>query len=207
MPDQRKDYFDYHAPAWDTLAVPEKQERLLRIFNEFIPAITAPILDLGCGTGVLIPILANILPDHSKIIELDIACRMLQQARDKNKNNKMINYINGDVHFLPFTDQSFPTAICFESLPHFRDLTSALQELHRVLQPGGKLIILHLMGCDKLNKYHDQVGGVIRRDYLPTVDELARHLARLRFELIQVAERDDLYLTTALKRQAIHDPP
>jgi ubiquinone/menaquinone biosynthesis C-methylase UbiE len=200
VPDQRKDYFDYHAPDWDVITVPEKQERIQQIFNKFIPAITAPVLDLGCGTGVLIPILSNRLPDRAKVIELDIACRMLQQARAKNRNNETISHINGDVHFLPFAGRSIPTAICFESLPHFRDLPLALEEIHRVLRPGGNLIILHLMGREKLNKFHDQAGGVICRDYLPPLADLAGLLTRLSFEPVQLAEGDDLYLAAALKR-------
>ena len=200
MPDQRKDYFDYHAPDWDTLAAPEKQERLGLVFSRFIPSFAAPVLDLGCGTGVLIPVLVNILPAHSKIIELDIAYRMLLQARAKNKNNGRINHLNGDVHFLPLTNGSIRTAICFESLPHFRDLSSALAELHRVLHPEGNLIILHLMGREKLNRLHDQAGGVICRDYLPALADLSERLKRLGFEVIQAAEKDDLYMVVALKR-------
>ncbi len=200
MHDQRKDFFDYHAQVWDTIGVSEKQERIQQIFIKFLPSITAPVLDLGCGTGVLIPVLFNFLPDHSKIIELDIAFRMLVQAKAKNKDNRLIDHINGDVHFLPFSDQSISTAICFESLPHFRDLHSALDELHRVLQPRGNLIILHLMGREKLNKFHDQVGGAIHQDYLPSLPELIEMLARRRFELIQVAEGDDLYLAAVQKR-------
>ncbi len=207
MPDQRKDYFDSHAPGWDTLAVPEKQERLRQIFSRFLPSIAAPALDLGCGTGVLIPVLLNLLPAHSKIIELDIAYRMLLQARAKNKNNGRINHLNGDVHFLPLADSCIRTAICFESLPHFRDLSSALEEMRRVLHPGGNLIILHLMGRERLNEFHDQAGSVICRDYLPSLADLAERLTSLSFELIQAAEKDDLYLAVARKRLTVNDLP
>jgi len=199
MYDQRRDYFDYHAPSWDAMGVPEKQDRLRRIFSEFQSAIVSPLLDLGCGTGILIPIVTDILPTPSKIVEFDLAYGMLQQVNAKSKNDQRINLINGDVHFLPFADQTIGTAVCFESLPHFRNLPAALQELQRVLQPSGTLIILHLMGREKLNKFHGQAGEAVCRDHLPPLAELSGMLGRLQFEPLQQADADDLFLIVARK--------
>ena len=200
MPDQRKEYFNCQAPGWDAQLLPEKQDRILQACHQYVPPLAAPVLDVGCGTGVLIPVLLKILPGHSRIIELDIAGGMLRQARGKNKNNNRISHINADIHFLPLADCSVVTAICFESLPHFRDLPAALQELHRVLQSGGKLIILHLISHEKLNELHRQTGGAICRDYLPSLADLAGRLTDLRFRLVQAIEREDLYLVAAEKR-------
>lgn len=200
MHDRRKDFFDYHAPGWDNIEIAEKLSRIQQIFNKFFPVLPAPVLDLGCGTGVLIPILADRLAPNSKIIEFDLAYRMLVCAKAKKDDQVIIIPINGDAHSLPFTDQSISTAVCFESFPHFRDMVSALTELKRVLRSGGDLIILHLMGREKLNKFHDQVGGAIHHDYLPSFTELDRMLVPLQFDLIRSVEGDDLYLAVARKR-------
>jgi ubiquinone/menaquinone biosynthesis C-methylase UbiE len=198
--DRRKDFFDYHAPAWDNLGISEKQIRIRQVFDRYLLALKAPLLDLGCGTGVLIPVLLDRLPANSNIIEFDLAYRMLVYAKAKIGNGGLISHINGDAHFLPFADQSISTAICFESFPHFRESVSALKELQRVLHHGGDLIIIHLMGREKLNKFHDQVGGAIYQDYLPSFAELNEMLTPLNFELTQTAAGNDLFLAVARKR-------
>jgi ubiquinone/menaquinone biosynthesis C-methylase UbiE len=201
MRDLRQEYFDFQAGHWDTVTCLQKQEVMRQVFNEYIPAISTPVLDVGSGTGILLPVLIDRLGGNPKIIEFDIAFRMLVQAKVKNMDRPMVDHINGDVHLLPFAGQSMATAICFESLPHFRDIHSALQELHRVLKSGGDLLILHLMRHEKLNKFHKQVGGAVYQDYLLPIPHMSRLLTRHRFDLIQAVERENLYLIIARKSQ------
>jgi SAM-dependent methyltransferase len=131
MGDLRQEYFDSQARVWDTQTPTQKQETVRHIFSELIPQISIPVLDVGSGTGILQPILIERMDYHPQIIELDIAVGMLQQAKLKTLNTSGIQYINGDVHFLPFADHSIASAICFESVPHFRDKPKAFRELHR----------------------------------------------------------------------------
>jgi len=199
MGDLRQEYFDSQARVWDTQTPTQKQETVRHIFSELIPQISFPVLDVGSGTGILQPILIERMDYHPQIIELDIALGMLQQARLKTLNTSGIQYINGDVHFLPFADHSIASAICFESVPHFRDKPKAFRELHRILKSDGDLLILHLMPHEKLNKLHDQAGGAVYRDYLPSLAQMERLLSGSKFTLLQAIERENLYLIRARK--------
>jgi len=197
--DQRRGFFDHHAPGWDNGDHKKKQERLRKIFSDFLPTIQTPVLDLGSGTGILIPMLLDREVRNQKIIELDLSFRMLVQAASKMKENGKITYLNGDVHYLPFPDQCIATVICFEAFPHFRNQPHALQELHRVLVTGGNLIILHLMGHERLNAYHDHVGDAILHDHLPPLSELVRMLRQNNFHILRSLENEDLYLIEVRK--------
>jgi ubiquinone/menaquinone biosynthesis C-methylase UbiE len=199
--DQRRYFFDYHAPGWDNGDSIIKQKRVRQVFDKFIPVIRTPVLDLGSGTGIMVPVLSERIAPDGTIIEFDLSLSMLNQASSKIKNNGNIACIHGDAHYLPFIDCQIATVICFEAFPHFDNQTSVLQELQRVLVAGGNLIILHLMGHQRLNAYHGQVGGVVVHDHLSPLAEMKKFLQYHGFHIKQAREDDDLYLIEACKSQ------
>lgn len=88
-------------------------------------------LDAGCGTGLLL----RHLPPGS--IGLDINPRNVARARVHAPHARVVE---GDVEALPFGDQSFSTIILTEILEHLPDPTKMLEEVWRVLTPGGVVI-------------------------------------------------------------------
>jgi ubiquinone/menaquinone biosynthesis C-methylase UbiE len=202
MSDPRKEYFNNLARNWDAEAdaASGSQERIRQILGDYISFIGSPLLDLGSGTGILVPALADLLPAGQKIVEFDMSLRMLSQTMVKNIDRVRILSVNGDAHYLPFGDRSMATVICFRSLPHFHDPHGALKEMHRILQSGGHLIVLHLMGHRQLNRYHSRSNGAIQRDYLPTLSELTGLVGQNKFQLVQALENEDLYLWAGRKK-------
>ncbi len=96
------------------------------------------ILDVGCGTGELLNEIEKIYP-QSSCIGVDISEEMLHKANDKNKN---IKYLVADVHNLPFDDNTFDFVLNTISFHHYVSPQSALNEMIRVLKPGGYIYIL-----------------------------------------------------------------
>lgn len=90
-----------------------------------LPANLTPRLDAGAGTG-----LAARLTGLS-FVALDASAGMLRHAIGAR--------VQGDLYRLPFTDAAFGVAICVTALIDFDDPTPALDELLRVLRPGGWL--------------------------------------------------------------------
>lgn len=104
------------------------------------------VLDLCCGTGDLSFEILRQQP-HCEVVSADFALPMLQIAQQKkaklNAQNSKI--VNADALNLPFADASFDAASVAFGARNFEDTGVGLRELHRVLRPGGKLLILEFM--------------------------------------------------------------
>ena len=179
-----KQFFDEKAEIWDSHDRMQKELRLQRILSKVIPELNSPILDLGSGTGILIPILENILISSDQIVEFDISRSMLNKARKKYQNKDNINFVQSDAHMLPFTQKSFASVVCFAVYPHFHSPMKAVQEFHRVLYNRGILIILHLMGHRELNAMHEEAGSAVCRHDLQPVSVVSKQIAEQLFNII-----------------------
>jgi len=101
------------------------------------------ILDIATGTGDLAIMLSQLHPD--KIIGLDISEGMLSVGKekiDKANLSEMIEMIVGDSENMPFEDAAFDAITVSFGVRNFANLDKGLQEINRVLKPGGILVIL-----------------------------------------------------------------
>ena len=92
------------------------------------------ILDIGCGTGLLLNILNELYP-NSKLNGVDISEKMILKATN---NVPRANIVKSDVHSLPFDDEKFDLVVCTASFHHYENDFSVMNEVKRVLKPGGK---------------------------------------------------------------------
>ena len=96
------------------------------------------VLDVGCGTGPVIELLAKKYPEKH-FVGLDITPAMIEAARSKGLLNA--EFVVGDAENLPFGDGGFDAVLCSNSFHHYPNPGAFLREAHRVLRPGGKLIL------------------------------------------------------------------
>lgn len=97
------------------------------------------VLEVGVGTGKNMPY----YPEGMKVTAIDLSPRMLEQAKAQAvRETVAVDLIEADAQVLPFPDANFDTAVAtfvFCSVP---DPVLGLGELHRVLMPGGQLLLL-----------------------------------------------------------------
>lgn len=102
------------------------------------------ILDIATGTGDLAILAARILhPDH--ITGIDISEGMLERGKQKVKDaglQRRIDLMAGDSEALRFADETFDAVTSAFGVRNFEHLEKGLEEIHRVLRPGGKAVIL-----------------------------------------------------------------
>jgi ubiquinone/menaquinone biosynthesis C-methylase UbiE len=185
-------YFEDLAVRWDGLQPPDRQEQLRRLLAPFAPLLGAcgAILEVGTGTGALIPCLRERAPG-ARLVSIDLAGEMLRRARQRCPEAAVAL---ADVHYLPFAMPRFDLAVCHNSFPHFADRPAAVQALAHALLPGGHLLILHNQSRERVNAIHSSGGPAIRNDLLPPGDETGQMLVRAGFCDVQVEDTEAYYL-------------
>ncbi len=106
------------------------------------------ILDMATGTADLA--LASLKTNPDKIVGIDISEGMLAFARkkiaDRNLSDK-IELIHGDAENIQFPDNNFDAVSVAYGVRNFENLSKGLDEMIRVLKPGGQLVILEFSKC------------------------------------------------------------
>jgi SAM-dependent methyltransferase len=107
------------------------------------------ILDAGCGTGLILKQLGNPL----KTVGVDIAPEAISLCRQRGLDN----VYQADICALSFADRSFDVVICSSVLYHqwVKDVAGAVREMHRVLRPGG-LLLVNVPAFRFLHSTHDE---------------------------------------------------
>lgn len=104
------------------------------------------VLDVGTGKGEFIKLLASSVKDYVEIIGIDSNERAVEAAR-KNLTEDKIKILEMDGTEMQFPDESFDTVCISNSLHHLPDPRRILDEMKRVLKPGGRFIICEMF-CD-----------------------------------------------------------
>src|SRR6185369_13421867 len=137
------EFFDRHARQWDTLArtllpSPDYRERLLAL----IPA-AGTLLEIGVGTGALLPELAS---RAGQVIGVDHSPAMLEEARRRlaAAGQQGVELRLGEMTHLPLMDRGTGCVVANMVLHHAADPLAVLQEIARVLEPGGIVVLADL---------------------------------------------------------------
>lgn len=136
-------FFNHMAQKWESL----KQEilgdcNLNQKILEALPSVNT-VVDLGCGTGDLLPLLRQ-RADH--VIGVEKSEQMLKLARQHYSHEKsQIDIRVGELEHLPLRDGEADAALTNMVLHHLPEPQKAFQEAFRILRPGGIFLIIELL--------------------------------------------------------------
>ena len=101
------------------------------------------VLDLGCGAGTDSLIAAQMVGSAGSVIGIDMTPEMLAKARAATRELGALNaeFVEGEVESLPFRNESFDVVISNGVIDLVPDKDAVLDEVDRVLRPGGRLQI------------------------------------------------------------------
>lgn len=100
------------------------------------------ILDIGCGTGQFPEVLYHAMPG-AQVFGLDLVRGMLEGGLGRwNTYQQRVIPVQGDSEKLPFADGTFDVLTCANSFHHYPNQAQAIQEMSRVLKPGGVLMLI-----------------------------------------------------------------
>ncbi len=132
------------------------------------------VLEVGCGMGQFSERMAR--ETSAEVVATDLSPRMVEIAASRGLDARL-----ADVQALPFEDGAFDCAVANAMLYHVADLERSLAELHRVLEPGGRLVATTI-GADHMLELWQLVGyRVPERQFSRETGEeaLSRHFARV----------------------------
>lgn len=143
------DYFDSCAPFWDAGMV-RNDAVIRRILDNAAVGEGVRVLDVACGTGVLIP--DYLARKASSVTAVDISPKMIDIARQK--------FAVPNVRFLCCDAESadmgadFDAIVVYNAFPHFSNGAQLIARLAGLLAPGGTLAVAHGMSRAALARHH-----------------------------------------------------
>jgi ArsR family transcriptional regulator len=120
-------------------------EAIGRLALRLVPNIV--VADLGAGEGLISQLLAR---NAKQVWCIDNSPRMVEVGTELARKNDLANltYKLGDIEQVPLADESVDLAILSQALHHARHPQKAVDEAHRILRPGGQLVVLELAEHD-----------------------------------------------------------
>ncbi|MGB0716825.1 MAG: bifunctional demethylmenaquinone methyltransferase/2-methoxy-6-polyprenyl-1,4-benzoquinol methylase UbiE [Phycisphaerae bacterium] len=120
------------------------------------------VLDIACGTGDFARAFHRAGP--KRVVGCDFAHDMLRKAAEREDGPTA--WCEADAQHLPFLDGSFTVTSCAFGVRNFQDLDRGLREMHRVLRPGGRAVILEF--TEPRNRVMRFLNDLYSKRFMPT---------------------------------------
>lgn len=199
-PRTRQEYFNSVASKWDKAS----NNAILTAFLEsMVPQFGIKkgqnILDIGTGTGILVPFLLKAVGEEGHVTAVDFAEKMVEICKTKYARHSNLTVLVGSAENLQFPDASFDGITCFGLFPHLENKEHALPQMNRVLKPYGKLVIAHALSSQEIKRHHYNAPSVVAHDELPNEMEMRQILKNAGFKVDIFNDAPGCYLCVSIK--------
>jgi len=190
----KAEYFHGLAIDWDEKVGNNgaRRDKLRRVFEMIGIRRGDRVLDVGCGTGVLLRFIEEKTGPEGRILAIDPAAGMIERARELHRVFGNIEYRVDFVEDAALPDGGFDVALCYAVLPHMDDIPRSLGALFRSLAPGGLLYIFHPDETRTLNEFHSRLDAPVKHDILPEEAALRTLLEDAGFRVIRYIDEPGL---------------
>lgn len=189
--DSRK-FFDEMAEKWDE-TVSHDETKLNKIMELSKISKDAKVLDIGTGTGVLMPYLLK--RDVRLIDAVDLSENMIKVAKKKFNDNRITFHIS---NIMDYRNRGYDYVFIYSAYPHFSDKEKLIKHVHSLLSNGGKLIIAHSQSKEQINAVHKTKESV-KEDRLPSADITASLMDKY-FHVDKVIDNSEMYFVSGVKK-------
>lgn len=191
------DFFDALAPQWDAAEVRSTPERINNILGLLSIAQGMNILDLGTGTGVLVPYLSKMVGPDGHITAIDLSEGMLSIARKKYGELKNVEFLK-----LDFEEELIPglydMVMLYSVYPHLHAPSDTFEWLFRMnIKPGGCIVIAFPSDEKFINNIHHERKS--ESDHLPPAETLAEMITLWGYKAEVLANTPDAYIIKVTK--------
>lgn len=156
MTQEEVDFFDRLAPNWDGDEVRSTPERVNFILDLLDIKSGNAVLDLGTGTGVLIPYLEKRVGETGKIVGIDLSEGMLSRAKEKYGNYSNVEFLKID-----FEEEQIPgeydLVLLYSVYPHLHYPKDTFDWLFKVnIKEGGRIVVAFPSDEKFINNIHHE---------------------------------------------------
>ena len=187
-------FFNRLAPEWDADMV-RNEPSISRILETAGILCGDSVLDVACGTGVLIPDYLKRNP--SSVTGIDFSGEMIRIARTKFTDPR-VSFLEQDL--MDYTPGiRFDHVVLFNAFPHFTDPEQTVLKLCGLAADGGTVTIAHGMGRDSVNRHHSGTASPYSVELAP-----AKEIASLFPDdmiLTDVTDEPDVFIVSARKKE------
>jgi len=135
------------ASWWDAHAVPRlikiacSSPQIMKLRSNVVPLASGDVFEIGCGGGINQQFYnADAITKYAGI---DPGGKLLEYTRaEAEKKGWQADIRDGIGEAIPFDDESFDTAVCTYTMCSVQDQAKVVQEMRRILRPGGRLLFL-----------------------------------------------------------------
>ena len=188
-------YFNERADSWDESGCSGEsrvQDSVLSLVD-LKPGDT--VLDLGCGTGVMIP--CYLAAKAGRIVAVDVSEKMIERAREKFGTEPSVELRVSDA--LLFDEgERFDAAVIYNAYPHFFEKAALAEKVYRLVKPGGRFVVAHGSGRDVINRHHDAVAAGVSCGLRAASEESA--LWADKFEIEALVDTPGFYAFSGVRR-------
>lgn len=185
-------FFDRRAPDWDREAGADA-EVVEQILTNALVGPGDTVLDVACGTGVLLPFYLK--RRVASVTAIDLSPEMVRLARAKFPREQA-RILCADAETVRFPGL-FDRIMVYNAFPHFTRPERLLQNLVRCLAPGGSLTIAHGLSRAAVDRHHRRAAPGVSAA-LPREEELARLMPPCLTVTVMLSDRR-MYQVTGVK--------
>jgi len=100
------------------------------------------VLDVGCGPGLLVESMAQLVSPSGRVCAVDNSEPMLALATAHCSHQPWVSFMNASATQLPYPDSEFDICVSTQVLEYVQDVDTALHQIYRCLKPGGRVLIM-----------------------------------------------------------------
>ena len=187
----QRDFFNNIANEWDNI-IEVNEEKINNLLSKLDIKEGEKILDVGTGTGVLIPFLKN-LNKTGYIKGVDISNGMLEVARKKYKDISNLEFELIDVE-KEVLKERYDKIILYSMFPHLQNKTRTIKSLVKNnLNENGKLLIAHSNSREFLNNMHKEKSEAVSEARLIPINEQKNLFEEALLNVIESFENNEIY--------------
>ena len=195
-----KNYFDNAADTWDyRFQTPQLLYFVEKLVPQFDLRAGQQLLDVGTGTGVLIPYLVKAVGESGSVTAIDFSEKMVQKCKTKYSHFNNVHIDLRNIEDAAYPTESFDAVICFGVFPHLENKEKALQNINRMLKSSGKLVIAHALSREELKTHHQKVSKHVAHAKIPKETEMKQLLEQTGFIETHIKDEPGSYLCFARK--------